>query len=273
MNNRFEGALARPVDGFVGSGVNWRGVWTLYAKEVQRFMKVLGQTVAAPVVTTLLFMVVFVVAMGTARPDIGGVPFVQFLAPGLIMMAVIQNAFLNSSSSLIVAKVQGNIVDFLMPPLGPGELTAAFVLGAVTRGAMVAVASAITLAPFGALSIAHPWAIAYFGLLGAAMLGALGTIAGIWADKFDHMAVITNFIVTPLSFLSGTFYPVDRLKGVWFTISHANPFFFLIDGFRYGFTGVASASVGLGAMITFAVTFALVAVCVVMFARGYKLKS
>ncbi len=272
-----DNTLARPIGGtasrFSGGGINWLGVWTLYAKEVQRFMKVIGQTVAAPVVTTLLFMVVFVVAMGTARPDIAGVPFTQFLAPGLLMMAIVQNAFMNSSSSLIVAKVQGNIVDVLMPPLGPGELTCAFVLGAVTRGFVVALAGAATLVPFDALHVSHAWAIVYFGFMGAAMLGALGTVAGIWADKFDHMAVITNFIVTPLSFLSGTFYPVDRLTGFWFAVSHANPFFFLIDGFRYGFTGQASASVLTGVLVTFAVTATLVAACVVMFARGYKIKS
>lgn len=258
---------------FSGSGINWLGVWTLYVKEVQRFVKVVGQTIAAPVVTTVLFMVVFVVALGTARPDIAGVPFARFLAPGLIMMAVIQNAFMNASTSIMVAKVQGNIVDVLMPPLGPGELTAGYVLGATTRGVLVAVAAAVTLVPFDALSATHLWAIAYFGLMGAAMLGAMGTIAGIWAEKIDHMAVITNFVVTPLSFLSGTFYPVDRLTGFWFKVSHANPFFFLIDGFRYGFTGHASGSIMTGVVVTFVLTAVLVASCVALLARGYKLKG
>lgn len=255
--------------------VNWLGLWTLYLKEAQRFVKVLPQTVLAPVVTTLLFVVVFKVAMTGPTTPVGGVAYEFFLAPGLIMMAVIQNAFMNTSSSILISKIQGNVVDFLMPPLSPGELTAAFVLGGVTRGVVVALAcvAAMVVLPFPTLMVSHAWAILFYGVMASLMLSALGVLAGVWAEKFDHMAVATNFIVTPMAFLSGTFYSVDRLHGFWHAVSHANPFFFLIDGFRYGFIGTAASSLAVGATVILVLNISLWIACHLVFARGYRLKS
>ena len=257
--------------------VNWLGLRTLYSKEVLRFFKVLPQTVFAPVMTTLLFLVVFrlaIAARGGAVP-MGGVGFEYFLAPGLIMMAITQNAFMNNSSSLMTSKVQGNVVDILMPPLSPLELTCAFVLGGISRGIVVAfsIAAAMLLMPFPTLMVSHVWAIVYFAFAGASLLSAFGVIAGVWAEKFDHVAVVTNFVVTPLSFLSGTFYSVDRLGPFWAGISHSNPFFFLIDGFRYGFTGQASSNVGEGALVLLILNIALIVLCHRIFKSGYRLKS
>jgi ABC-2 type transport system permease protein len=191
--------------------VNWLGAWTLFMKEVRRFLKVYFQTIMAPVVTTLMFLAVFALALGRAAAPAAGVPFLEFLAPGLIMMAMVQNAFANTSSSLIISKVQGNIVDMLMPPLNAAEQTLAVALGGVARGVVVGVAVGLAMALFVPLPLAHPALIVYHAVMGSLMLSLLGMIGGIWADKFDHMAAVTNFIVTPLSFLSGTFYSIDRL--------------------------------------------------------------
>lgn len=253
--------------------VNWLGLWTLYKKEVRRFLKVSFQTVLAPVATTLLYMMVFALAIGVTREAPGGVPFVVFLAPGLIMMGLLNNAFANSSSSLIVAKVQGNTVDFLMPPLSAGELAAAFIGGAITRGVMVAAASAVVIIPFASLPVSHVWAIAFFGIGAAAMLGMVGVIAGVWAEKFDHLAVITNFIIMPLSFLSGTFYSISILPEPFQTISHFNPFFYLIDGFRYGFIGHADGDIAVGVAITLAINAALLAACYGVLRSGWRLRT
>ncbi len=255
--------------------VAWLGSWTLLVKEVMRFLKVLPQTVLAPMVTTMLFMVVFKVAVGGSRAPVDGPPFELFLAPGLIMMAITQNAFMNTSSSLMVAKVQGNVVDVLMPPLSPAELTGAFVLGGVARGLVVALATvaAMLLLPFRSLMLSHPWAVLYFGIASAMLLSGLGVIAGIWAEKFDHVAVVTNFIVTPLSFLSGTFYSVDRLGPFWTAVSHSNPFFFMIDGFRYGFTGRAVSDIGAGALVLLVLNAGVLFLCHHIFRSGYRLKA
>ena len=259
----------------VGGGINWLGVWTLYMKEVRRFLKVLPQTVLAPVVTTLLFMLVFKTALSGVPAGPHGVPFEAFLAPGLIMMQVIQNAFMNTSSSLLLAKVQGNVVDFLMPPLSAGELTFAFVMGGVTRGILVAIATmtGMMLLPFQTLGLAHPWAVVFYVLAGSMLLSSLGVVGGIWAEKFDQVAVLTNFVVMPLSFLSGTFYPVDRLTGIWHTLSHWNPFFFLIDGFRYGMTGLAPSLMERGLWLIVALNILLWALCHILLASGYRLKN
>jgi ABC-2 type transport system permease protein len=253
--------------------VNWLGLWTLYKKEVRRFLKVSFQTVLAPVATTLLFMTVFTIAIGAARPVVDGVPFAVFLASGLVMMGLLNNAFANSSSSLIVAKVQGNTVDFLMPPLSPAELAAAFIGGAVTRGVIVGTVTAICIAPFIDMSVAHVWAVAYYGLGAALMLSMIGVIAGIWAEKFDHLAVITNFIIMPLTFLSGTFYSVEILPEPFQTISHFNPVFYMIDGFRYGFTGVSDGSLLAGALVIAAINIALLIACYRVLASGWRLKT
>jgi ABC-2 type transport system permease protein len=253
--------------------VNWLGLWTLTSKEVRRFVKVYFQTIVAPVVTTLMFLAIFALAIGRASLDVGGVPFSQFLAPGLIMMAMTQNAFANTSSSLIIAKVQGNIVDVLMPPLSPLELTLAFALGGVIRGLVVGLAVALTMACFVHLPLSHPAIILYHAVMASLMLSLLGMIGGIWADKFDHMAAVTNFIVTPLSFLSGTFYSIDRLPEGFHLFALANPFFYMIDGFRYGFINHADSSLSLGLLVVGASDLILLVVAFRMFATGYKLKA
>lgn len=275
QNDADRAVLAAPVppQPRVMGAVNWLGLWTLYKKEVRRFLKVSFQTVLAPVATTLLYMMVFALAIGVTREAPGGVPFVVFLAPGLMMMGLLNNAFANSSSSLIVAKVQGNTVDFLMPPLSAAELAAAFIGGAITRGVLVAAASAVVIIPFAALPVTHAWAIIFFGIGAAAMLGMVGVIAGVWAEKFDHLAVITNFIIMPLSFLSGTFYSISILPEPFQTISHINPFFYLIDGFRYGFIGHADGNIAIGVGVTLVINAALLATCYAVLRSGWRLRS
>ena len=220
-------------------GINRIGLWSLYIKEVRRFLKVQTQTIWAPAVTTLLFLVIFSVALGRSGREVLGVPFASFVAPGLIVMGMMQNAFANSSFSLLAGKIQGTIIDLLMPPLSEGELMAGIVAAAVTRGIMVggAVALAMVLWPGVSLAMAHPWAVVWFGLMGAVMLALLGLLTSIWAEKFDHNAAISNFIVAPLSLLSGTFYVIDNLAPMFQTISRLNPFFYVISGFRFGFLG------------------------------------
>ncbi len=253
--------------------VNWRGTWTHYSKEVHRFSKVWLQTLVAPIVTTLLFLAVFSLALGGAIKEIAGVPFDRFLAPGLIMMAIIQNSFANTTSSIMMSKIQGNIVDMLMPPMRPGEITLGFVLGGATRGVWVALAVAIGASFFVTLRI-HDLGLIVFHAAGASlMLSLLGVVTSIWAEKYDHVASITNFLVTPLSFLSGTFYSIDRLPGIWRDVAQFNPFFYLIDGFRYGFIGHHDASLALGIAVVVIVDVALWMICHRMFAKGYKLKS
>jgi ABC-2 type transport system permease protein len=253
--------------------VNWLGLWTLYVREVRRFLKVYMQTVAAPVVTTLLFLAIFLLAFAGHRHAIDAVPFQEFMAPGLIMMAMIQNAFANTSSSLMIAKIQGNIVDVLMPPLSPGELVWGFALGGVTRGLVVGAVVAGVIDIFVPLHI-HDFGLALFHAAAASLcLSVLGIIGAIWADKFDHIAAVTNFVVTPLSFLSGTFYSIDVLPLPWRDIAFADPFFYMIDGFRYGLTGHADSSPVVGVAVMIATNAALIAVCHAMFKRGYKLKA
>ena len=259
--------------------INWIGVWTLYKKEVRRFLKVAVQTVLAPVMSSLLFLVVFMLALGQDREAVAGVPFVEFLAPGLIMMAILNNAFANASSSILVAKLQGSHVDFLTPPLSARELTAGFVGGAMTRGVMVGLATWLGMAlvmggaDVGLLSITHLGAVVYFAVAASMLLGLLGIIGGVWADKFDHMAAVTNFIITPMAFLSGTFYSITKLPPLFQNITHWNPIFYLIDGFRYGFTGVHDAPILQGVIVTFGLNALLLGACYYMFKSGYKLKS
>ncbi len=258
--------------------VNWLGLQTLLEKEVRRFLKVSFQTIVAPVISTLLFLVVFMQAIGAGRADIDGVPYVEFLAPGLVMMAILTNAFANSSSSIIIGKVQGSIVDVLMPPLSASELSVAFVVGAAARGLLVGAVTAATSAFFmmgspAPMQIAHPLAILYFSTIAAIMFGMLGVIGGVWADKFDQLAAVNNFVITPLTFLSGTFYAVRALPEPFLTVSHFNPVFYLIDGFRYGFTGAAEASIALGAAVSLGVTMALGVWSYLLLKSGYKLKS
>jgi ABC-2 type transport system permease protein len=261
------------------TGINRVGLLALYMKEVRRFLKVQTQTIWAPAVTTLLFLVIFAVALGRGGREVLGVPFASFVAPGLIVMGMMQNAFANSSFSLLGGKIQGTIIDYLMPPLSPGELMAGIVGAAVTRAVMVGctVALAMLLWPGVSLSIAHGWAVVWFGLMGSVMLALLGLGTSIWAEKFDHNAAISNFVIAPLSLLSGTFYVIDNLHGVFQLISRANPFFYVISGFRYGFLGqsdigdgtqVAIAAAGVG---VFNLVMALAVYAVLR--SGWKLKS
>ncbi len=256
--------------------VNWIGLWTLCLRETRRFWKVGMQTLFAPVVSTLLMLFVFKLAFpqsGASSP--GGVTFEAFLAPGVTMMAILNNAFANTSSSLIIAKVQGNSVDFLMPPLSPMELTVGFLSGAVTRGLLVglvtlAVIWILQITPF---AVAHVWAVLFYSLTASLFMGAIGLIGGIWADKFDHMAAVQNFVVMPLTMLSGTFYPISRLTEPFHTLSHFNPFFHMIDGFRYGFTGHHEGDLMLGALYCATITLALCATCWALLRSGWKLKA
>ncbi len=261
-------------------GINRIGLWSLYIKEVRRFLKVQTQTIWAPAVTTLLFLVIFTVALGRSGREVLGVPFASFVAPGLIVMAMMQNAFANSSFSFLSGKIQGTIVDLLMPPLTEGELMAGITAAAVTRAVMVGgtVALAMALWPGVSLGVAHWWAVIWFGLMGAVMLSLIGLLSSIWAEKFDHNAAITNFVVAPLSLLSGTFYVIDNLAPVFQTISRANPFFYVISGFRYGFLGesdigntdlaVLHGAIGMGVF-----NLVLAVVCYRVLKSGWKLKS
>jgi ABC-2 type transport system permease protein len=259
--------------------VNWGGLRTLYVKEVRRFFKVQLQTVWAPAVTTLLFLVIFTVALGRSgrTVELGGasVGFADFLAPGLIVMGMIQNAFANSSFSLLVGKIQGNIVDYLMPPLSTTELIAALVGAAVTRAFLVgfAVFVAMQLWPGVHVMPVHLWAVAWFGLMGSMMLAFLGLITSIWAEKFDHAAAVGNFIVAPLSLLSGTFYSIDALAPAFRTLSHANPFFYVISGFRYGFLDAADSPILVGALLLLFINLTLGGLCYAMLRTGWKLKN
>ena len=261
-------------------GFNRIGLWSLYMKEVRRFLKVHTQTIWAPAVTTLLFLIIFTVAMGRGNRMVLGVPFATFVAPGLIMMGMMQNAFANASFSLLAGKIQGTIIDLLMPPLSEAELMTGIVVASITRAVMVggALALAMALWPGVELRAAHPWAIVWFGLMGAAFLSFLGFLTSLWAEKFDHNAAITNFVVAPLSLLSGTFYVIDNLSPLFQTISRANPFFYMISGFRFGFLGqsdigntnqaVIGAALGLGLL-----NLVLGFVAYRLLKSGWKLKS
>jgi ABC-2 type transport system permease protein len=256
-------------------GVNWGGLKTLYVKEVRRFFKVQLQTVWAPAVTTLLYLVIFTVALGGTRRDVLGHPFADFIAPGLIIMGMMTNAFANSSFSLLVGKIQGTIVDYLMPPLSTGELLAGMVGGAVTRAILVGLTIwlAMLLWPGVHIMPKHIWAVFWFGLLGSAMLAFAGVLTSIWAEKFDHAAAVQNFAIAPLTLLSGTFYSVDKLSPAFQAISHANPFFYAISGFRYGFLGDADSPVLIGGIVLLVINLVLATLCYALLRSGWKLKA
>ena len=254
-------------------GINWVGLRTLYLREVRRFWKVGAQTVAAPVVTTLLYMMVFVVALKGARPPLHGTPFAEFVAPGLIMMASLQNAFANASSSLIQAKIMGTATDFLTPPLSPLELTIGFTLGAATRGVAVGLVTALCVLPFAKLGLANVALIVWFGLIASLLMGMTGVLAGLWSEKFDHLSAVQNFVVMPMTFLSGTFYLIDSLPEPFASISRFNPFFYLIDGFRAGFIGHAEGRLMIGVVMSAVLTVVMGAACWLVFRSGWRLKS
>jgi ABC-2 type transport system permease protein len=256
-------------------GVNWGGLKTLYVKEVRRFFKVQMQTVWAPAITTLLYLAIFTIALGRAGRMVMGVPFADFLAPGLIVMAMLQNAFANSSFSLLVGKIQGNIVDYLMPPLSTGELIAGLVGASVTRAFLVgfAVWLAMLLWPGVSVDVRRPELVLWFGLMGSLLLSFMGLLTSMWAEKFDHAAAVTNFVVTPLSLLSGTFYSVHQLAPKFQAVSHANPFFYVISGFRAGFLGVSDSPLVVGGVALLVLNIALWALNYVFLKSGWKIKN
>ena len=253
--------------------INWVGAWTLYKKESLRFLIVWVQTIFSPLISSLLFLLVLSLAIGTDRGEMLGVSFISFLAPGLIAMQVIQQSFSHSSSSFMIGKIQGNIVDLLYAPLSAAEVTIAVSLAATTRSFMIATVSILIFYLIIDIQIKHFFMLIFFTFLSSFILGNIGTIAGLWAEKFEHMASVTNFVIIPLSFLSGTFYTTDKLPDFLQTISKANPFFYMIDGFRYCFIGTSDGSIFVG--ITYLTILSLLSwfTAYYLYKKGYKIKS
>ena len=252
--------------------INWVGAWTLYKKEVLRFLIVWIQTIFSPLISSLLFLLVLSLAIGADRGDILGVPFITFLAPGLISMQVIQQSFSHSSSSFMIGKIQGNILDLLYAPLSAAEVTVSISLAAVTRSVMIAAVSIIVFKLIIKIEITNYLLLVIFTLLSSFILGNIGIIAGLWAEKFDHMATVTNFVIVPLSFLSGTFYSIDRLPEFLQIVSKANPFFYMIDGFRYSFIGQADGSITVGLVYLTILSLISWFVTYLLYKKGYKIK-
>jgi ABC-2 type transport system permease protein len=248
------------------------GFRTLFNKEILRFWKVATQTIAAPVVTSMLYLLIFGNVLEGQVQMLDGVSYTAFLIPGLVMMSVLQNAFANSSSSLIQSKVTGNLVFILLPPLSHLEILAAYVAASVVRGLVVGLGIFVVTAWFAHLSFTAPLWIVVFALLGAAILGTMGVIAGIWAEKFDQLAAFQNFLITPATFLAGVFYSIQKLPPFWLAVSHFNPFFYMIDGFRYGFFGKSDVSPWTSLAIVAVFFLALATVAINLLRRGYKLR-
>lgn len=248
------------------------GFWTLLYKELLRFWKVSFQTIAAPVLTALMYLLVFSHVLAGRVEVFPGVSYTAFLVPGLVMMSMLQNAFANSSSSLIQSKITGNIVFVLLTPLGPWEIFAAYLSACVIRGVVVGIGVGVTGLIVAAVPMAKPLWVITFAVLGTGILGNMGIVAGIWAEKFDQLAAFQNFIIMPLTFLSGVFYSIHSLPAFWLALSHANPIFYLIDGFRYGFFGVADVSPWLSLAIASSSFLALSLVVLILLQRGYKLR-
>ncbi|GAA5018767.1 ABC transporter permease [Massilia kyonggiensis] len=248
------------------------GFRTLFYKEILRFWKVATQTIAAPVVSAMLYLLIFGHVLDGRVEMLDGVSYTSFLVPGLVMMSVLQNAFANSSSSLIQSKITGNLVFILLPPLSHGEILSAYVTASVVRGLAVGLGVFIITAWFAHLSFVAPLWIIVFALLGAGILGTLGVIAGIWAEKFDQLAAFQNFLITPATFLAGVFYSIKKLPPFWLAVSHFNPFFYMIDGFRYGFFGQSDVSPWTSLAIVAVFFVALAAIAINLLRRGYKLR-
>tara|TARA_Y100000817_G_scaffold271355_1_gene229931 strand:- start:340 stop:1152 length:813 start_codon:yes stop_codon:yes gene_type:complete len=253
--------------------INWVGAWTLYQKETLRFLNVWIQTIFSPLVSSLLFLLVLSLAIGSDRGDVLGVTFISFLAPGLIAMQVIQQAYSHSSSTFMIGKIQGNIVDLLYAPLSAAEVTISISLAAATRSFLIAVISIITFYLIVDLQIKHFFLLLLFTFLTSFILGNIGIISGLWAEKFDHQATITNFVIVPLSFLSGTFYSIKRLPDFLQTISEVNPFFYMIDGFRYCFIGQADGSIQVGIIYLIVLSILSWLAAYILFKKGYKIQS
>mgnify|MGYP006090854643 CR=1 FL=1 len=252
---------------------NYLSFFTLLKKEILRFAKVGIQTIIGPAVSALLFLAVFNLALGRSVKTINDIPFANFIAPGLIMMTILQNSFANSASSIGQAKSQGNIIDILMAPLGDMELTMGYVGGSIVRGLSCGLLTSVCIYSFIPISIHSITALLFYAIMGGLMMGCLGTIVGIWADKWDQQQGITNFIILPLTFLSGTFYSISRLPDFWQKIAIFNPFFYNIDGFRYAFLGQSDSSIIIGAITLIFTNCTLIFFCYLVFKTGYKLKS
>ena len=253
--------------------VNWIGIYSLYVKEVSRFLIVWAQTLLSPLVSSLLFLSVLTLALGNDRGDVLGYSFISFLAPGLIVMSIVQQSFSHSVSSLMIGKIQGNIIDTLLAPLSAIEVTLAIIFAAVTRGLVILI---ISIVVFSLIVEIHIYSIFYIfigAFLGTFILGALGFITGLWAEKFDHTATITNFIITPLSFLSGVFYSIERLPDFFQSISKINPFFYIIDICRFGFLGVSDGSIGIGIVYLTILSIIVWLISYYLYKIGYKIKS
>tara|TARA_B100000963_G_scaffold310349_1_gene286797 strand:+ start:618 stop:1430 length:813 start_codon:yes stop_codon:yes gene_type:complete len=253
--------------------INWVGAWTLYQKEVLRFLNVWIQTIFSPLVSSLLFLMVLSLAIGSERGGVLGVSFISFLAPGLIAMQVIQQSFSHSSSTFMIGKIQGNIVDLLYAPLSAAEVTISISLAAATRSFMIAIISIITFYFIVNIQIQHFFLLILFTFLTSFILGNIGIISGLWAEKFDHQATVTNFVIVPLSFLSGTFYSIKRLPEYLQLISEANPFFYMIDGIRYCFIGQADGSIKIGIIYLSVLSILSWLIAYILFKKGYKIKS
>ncbi|MGO4476043.1 ABC transporter permease [Massilia sp. 2TAF26] len=248
------------------------GFRTLFYKEILRFWKVATQTIAAPVVTSMLYLLIFGHVLEGRVQMLAGVDYTAFLIPGLVMMSVLQNAFANSSSSLIQSKITGNLVFILLPPLSHWEILSAYVTASIVRGLCVGAGVFIITAWFAHLSFVFPLWIVVFALLGAAILGTMGVIAGIWAEKFDQLAAFQNFLIMPATFLAGVFYSIQKLPPFWLAVSHFNPFFYMIDGFRYGFFGKSDVSPWTSLAIVAVFFIVLAGVAINLLRRGYKLR-
>jgi len=250
-----------------------RGWQALFYKEILRFWKVAFQTVAAPVLTALMYLLIFGHVLEDRVQVYEGVSYTSFLIPGLVMMSVLQNAFANSSSSLIQSKMMGNLVFILLTPLSPWNWFCAYVLSSVVRGVAVGLGVLCVTMWFTPLQVVAPWWIFIFGFLGAGMLGAMGVIAGLWAEKFDQMAAFQNFVIMPMTFLSGVFYSIHSLPDFWQTASHFNPFFYMIDGFRYGFFGQSDVSPWLSLLLVGSAWFAVSAIALHLLKIGFKIRG
>jgi len=249
------------------------GFRTLFYKEILRFWKVATQTITAPILTAMLYLLIFGHVLDKHVQVFSGVSYTAFLIPGLVMMSVLQNAFANSSSSLMQSKITGNLVFILLPPLSYWEMYSAYVLAAIVRGLTVGLGVFVITAWFADLSFVAPVWIALFSLLGAAILGTMGLIAGIWAEKFDHLAAFQNFLIMPATFLSGVFYSIHSLPPVWLAISRFNPFFYMIDGFRYGFFGQSDVDPLHSIVVVLAFFIVLAGIAIQLLKNGYKLRA
>jgi ABC-2 type transport system permease protein len=253
--------------------INWTGAWTLYKKEVLRFLNVWIQAIFSPLISALLFLLVLSLALGNDRGNVLGVSFINFLAPGLIAMQVIQQSFSHSASTFMIGKIQGNIVDILYAPLSAAEVTLAVTLAAVTRSVMIAFISICIFHFIIDFEIINYFTLIAFTFLSSFILGALGIVAGLWAEKFDNMATVTNFIIVPLSFLSGTFYTIDKLPGYLQIVSKANPFFYMIDGFRFSFIEQSDGSLTVGLIYLTTLSIIMWMIAYILYKKGYKIKS